>query len=48
LDPENNKFGIEILKKNPASGLPKGIDPAKKELYLSSDEFTQIFEMTME
>jgi len=39
LDPSENKFTLEVLKKNPTGGLPKGIDPAKKELYLEDDKF---------
>lgn len=34
LDPSSNKFGYEKLK-----GFPEGVDPSKKEAYLSSEEF---------
>ena len=39
LDPESNKFDLEILKKTPATGLPSDINPSAKELYLSDDNF---------
>ncbi|KAL0488032.1 villin [Acrasis kona] len=39
LDPKSNKFPYAELKNN----FPKGVDPVKKELYLSSDEFHKVF-----
>ena len=42
LDPKNNKFSYEAL----AHSFPEGVDPTKKEAYLSDAEFVKVFGMT--
>ena len=44
LDPETNKFDVEELKK----GIPAGVDPARKQLYLSAEQFEATFGETLE
>jgi len=44
LDPETNKFDVEELKK----GLPAGVDPTKKQLYLTPEQFEATFGETLE
>ena len=41
LDPETNIFPYAELKDK----FPKGVDPTCKELYLSDEEFVQVFGM---
>ena len=43
LDPRNAKFKLEELQ----GKFPKGVDPIKKELYLSSEDFKKHFGMTL-
>ncbi len=43
LDPKTNKFEYENLKDK----FPEGVDPTKKELYLSDEQFQQVFGMDM-
>jgi len=43
LDPKTNKFPYAELK----SSFPKGVDPVKKELYLSAEEFNKVFGMSV-
>ena len=42
LDPESNKFDYEVLK----GAFPPGVNPEKKEAYLSDENFQNIFGMT--
>lgn len=42
LDPESNKFPYADLN----GAFPKGVDPTRKELYLSEDDFATVFGMT--
>ena len=35
LDPKTNKFDYELLK----GKFPEGVDPTKKETYLSDEQF---------
>ena len=39
MDPTTNKFDVEVLKK----GIPEGVDPAAKQLYLSDEQFQATF-----
>ena len=39
LDPAKNKFDIEVLRKE----LPEGVQPDKKEFYLSDEQFEACF-----
>lgn len=41
LDPKSNKFSYEHLK----GQFPEGIDPTRKEAYLSDEDFTKVFGM---
>jgi len=41
LDPTENKFSYAELN----GVFPKGVDPTKKEAYLSEEEFTVVFGM---
>jgi len=43
LDPRNHKFPLEQLQ----GKFPKGVDPTKKELYLSAEDFKKHFGMTL-
>ena len=43
LNPSSNKFQFEQLK-----GFPEGVDPTKKEAYLSNEDFVKVFGMTIE
>jgi len=43
LDPKSNKFPYDELK----SSFPKGVDPVKKELYLTAEEFGKVFGMNV-
>ena len=45
-DPAGTDFHLDVLKKTPAGGLPKEIDPAHKELYLSDEKFQEVFKMS--
>lgn len=40
-DPNSTKFDIKDLQ----NGIPEGVDPSKKELYLSSEQFLATFGM---
>jgi villin 1/advillin len=42
-DPSKNKFKLEQLQ----AGAPGGVDPSKKELYLSDDDFKKAFGCTL-
>ena len=42
LEPESNKFEYEVLK----GAFPAGVNPEKKEAYLSDENFQTIFGMT--
>ena len=42
LDPASNKMEYDQLKK----GIPQGVDPARKEAYLSDEKFEEVFGMT--
>lgn len=42
LDPNTNKFSYEALKTN----VPEGVDPTKKEAYLSDQEFAVVIGMS--
>lgn len=42
-DPETTKFPLADLQK----GTPDGVDPKCKPLYLSAEEFTATFGMTL-
>lgn len=42
LDPKSNKFSYESL----AHSFPEGVDPTRKEAYLSDEEFVKVFGMT--
>ena len=42
MDPESNKFDYEVLK----GAFPPGVNPEKKEAYLSDENFQSIFGMT--
>jgi hypothetical protein len=42
LDSESNKFDYEVLK----GAFPSGVNPEKKEAYLSDENFQSIFGMT--
>ena len=42
LDPEDNKFDYEALK----GAFPPGVNPTKKELYLSEENFQTVFGMS--
>jgi len=44
LDPDTNIFPYSELKDK----FPKGVDPAKKEMYLSDEEFFEVFGMDYE
>jgi hypothetical protein len=44
LDPETNIFPYSELKDK----FPKGVDPARKEMYLSDEEFFEVFGMDYE
>ena len=44
LDPANNKFTLDVLK----AGIPEGVNPKKKEYYLTEEDFKAIFGMTYE
>lgn len=44
LDPTQNKFDYEQLK----GQFPKGVDPTRKEAYLSDEQFQQVFGMTID
>ena len=39
LDPTKNKFDIEVLRKE----TPQGVQPDKKEVYLSDEQFQEVF-----
>lgn len=41
-NPTNKFFDIETLKKT----FPEGVDPTKKEQYLSDQDFESVFKMT--
>lgn len=43
-DPSFNKFSLDELK----AGTPEGVNPAKKEYYLSEDDFNAVFNMTID
>lgn len=43
VDPRTSKFKLEELQ----GKFPKGVDPTKKELYLSSEDFKKHFGMTL-
>jgi len=43
-DPSFTKYTLDELK----AGIPDGVNPAKKEYYLSEDEFKACFNMTYE
>jgi len=43
LDPKTNKFPYAELN----GKFPKGVDPVKKELYLTSEEFNKVFGMSV-
>jgi hypothetical protein len=43
LDPKSNKFPYAELK----GSFPKGVDPVKKELYLTAEEFNKVFGMSV-
>jgi len=38
-DPTKQKFDIELLRK----GCPEGVQPDKKESYLSDEQFQEVF-----
>ena len=42
LDPETNKFPYEVLR----SSFPDGVEPTKKEYYLSDEEFQKYIGMS--
>lgn len=42
LDPANNKFTVDVLR----GGIPEGVNPAKKEYYLTDEDFNALFNMT--
>ncbi len=42
LDPSEHKFDVGQLK----AGIPAGVDPARKEAYLSDEQFQATFGMT--
>ena len=42
---ERTRFSLDILKERP---LPKGVDPARLETYLSDEEFKKVFKMDKE
>lgn len=44
LDPETNKFDLADLQK----GIPEGVEPSKKELYLSDEQFVSALGMTLD
>jgi hypothetical protein len=44
LDPKTTKFSYENLK----GKFPDGIDPTRKEAYLSDEEFNKVFGMPKE
>ncbi len=44
LDPKTNKFSYESLKNE----CHEGMDPTKKEAYLTDEEFAVVFGMTTE
>ena len=41
LDPDTNMFNLKDLK----GGCPQGVDPTKKEMYLSDEDFHAAFDM---
>jgi len=43
LDPSSSKFEYDQLK---TAGAPNGVDPARKEAYLSDEKFQEVFGMT--
>lgn len=43
-DPSFTKFSLDDLK----AGIPEGVNPAKKEYYLSEDDFKAVFNMSIE
>ena len=43
-DPSFNKYSLDDLK----AGIPEGVNPARKEYYLSEDDFKAVFNMTIE
>ncbi len=42
LDPATNSFSYEALK----GAFPEGVDPTRKEAYLSEEDFHKVFNMT--
>lgn len=44
LDPETNKFPLDAL----LNEFPSGVQPDKKEYYLSDEDFTAVFKMSRE
>ena len=42
LKPEENVFDLEVLK----TSFPEGVDPTRKEQYLSDAAFQEAFKMT--
>ena len=42
LDPANNKFSLDVLR----AGIPEGVNPAKKEYYLTEEDFQALFAMS--
>ena len=42
LDPASNKFDYELLK----GQFPNGVDPTRKESYLSDEQFAEVFGVT--
>lgn len=43
-DPSFTKFPLDELK----AGIPEGVNPQKKEYYLSEDDFKAVFNMSYE
>ncbi|XP_017502790.3 advillin isoform X4 [Manis javanica] len=46
LNPEPKYYSIEVLLKNQNQELPEDVDPAKKENYLSEQDFVSVFRIT--
>ncbi|KAI5280636.1 Advillin [Manis pentadactyla] len=46
LNPEPKYYSIEVLLKNQNQELPEDVDPAKKENYLSEQDFVSVFGIT--
>lgn len=44
LDPATNKFDIKELQ----AGIPEGVEPARKEAYLSDEQFEATFGCNLE